>query len=316
MQVAISAATSTGVVRAFAVLIQLLIERSRCIPVGLRIVDAPAFGWRGLMVDTARRFVELESLKQLCSGLEMARMNVLHLHLTDDQGWRFESKIWTLLQLKGSVDGLYYSQQSLADLVAYCAVGGVRVVPEIDIPGHSAAAIFAYGSLAPNHIPPSFVTDWGVFDYALDFTRLFTSAVVRDVLNEVMAVFPDSFIHVGGDEVRWPVFSATQNNWLAARNLTQATLQQYVQNTLIFPILAAKGRRVMGWTEIYTRSNGQIPASAAVQWWLSASLSPANINVISAGFYLDRMLSVEDLYSSTFLASDDDGAEACLWREG
>ncbi len=317
IRVSVAAMTSTGVVRAFSLVLQLLVERSRCFPIGLNVKDKPAHAWRGLMADTARRFVDLDGLKRLCSGLEMARMNVLHLHLTDDQGWRFESRIWTTLQQKGTLDGKYYTQDNLKELVAYCAVGGVRVVPEIDMPGHCGAALFALPNLAPDHYPKTFVTEYGIHDYALDFSRSFTQVFVRDVLNEVMSVFPDMYVHTGGDEVRWPAFSNRTLGWMAQRNLTASNLQKFVQERYIFPVVLSRGRLVMGWTEIWSRTNrAPLPKGAAVQWWSSVSLNPDTVNVVSAGWYLDQILSAEDIYSAPFFKPSDAGGEACAWSEG
>lgn len=313
----LSAPTSTGVVRAFSVILQLLVERSRCVPIGLRIADAPAHAWRGLMLDPARRFIDLERVKRVCLGLEMSRMNVLHLHLTDDQGWRFESRIWPQLHESGTLDGQFYSQRNLSDLVSFCAVGGVRVVPEINIPGHCGAALFAMPEMAPDHHPKTFVSDWGIFDFALDFSRVLTQQVVRDVLNEVMSVFPDAFVHVGGDEVVWPTFSSTTLAWMALRNLSAANLQQFVQERFIFPTIVTRGRRVLAWSEVWSASRpfGTLPAGTGIQWWTSMSRSETVTSVISAGLYLDRMPSPEELYAAPFLTASDDGGEACLWGE-
>ena len=317
--VRIDAATSTGLVRGLSLLLQLAADRRQCIPVGFFVSDQPSFPWRGLMVDVARRFHPIDQLMRVCDALEFSRMNVLHLHLTDDQGWRFQSLLWPRLTQVSNYDGLFYTQANLTALVKYCAAGGVRVVPEINTPGHSAAALLAYPSLAPDHFPNSFVTDWGVHDYVLDPSSPTVGQFVRDIITEVSNVFSDAYIHVGGDEVTWPTPTSTrQQAWMSARNLTTATLQRYFQNNITFPALASRGRRGIGWTEIFTAAGSHasgLPNATAVQWWSSASLSFDTLNIVSTGFYMNFLPDSTELYSSNYLGHADVGGEACLWSE-
>ncbi len=318
VDIRITASTSTGVVRALATLIQLLSDSTRCVPVGITIRDSPAFGWRGVGIDVARRFHSPDALMRICDGLEFARMNVLHLHLTDDQGWRFESLKWTNLH-KFNYDGRYYSQAFLKSLVSYCALGGVRVVPEIETLGHISAALYAYPSLAPYHFPTRPVTDWGAFDYVLDVTQPTAVQFLNDILREVASVFPDVYLHVGGDEVIWPQQSSFQLTWMSSRGLTSSSMQRYVQSTLLFPILASMGRRGMGWDEMFAATGDggvSLPAGFAVQWWRSVSLEQRVMSVVATGFYLDSLPNATELYHSPFLRIGDAGAEATLWSEG
>ena len=320
VSVKIVANSTTGVVRALATLLQMVADRRKCLPVGIFIQDKPKFKWRGLMVDTARRFQSIPALKRVCDGLEFARMNVLHLHLTDDQGWRFESRLWPRLTKVGNYDGKFYTQTQLSELVRYCAIRGVRVVPEINTPGHCAAALFAYPSLAPDHFPSTFVTTWGVHNFVLDpSSTSIVTQFVNDILREVSLVFSDAFIHVGGDEVVWPTPTNRQKAWMVSNNLTSVSmLHGFFQKNITFPALARVGRRAMGWNEMYEAAGSRVanlPSGMAMQWWWSWALAPSPsplVSVMSTGFYLNKLPRAKDLYAAAFLMPYDDGAEACL----
>ena len=314
----IDAATSTGILRGFSVLQQLIARRKSdgafCLPVGLQFVDRPHHSWRGLLVDVARHFHPLHTLKTICDGLEFARMNVLHLHLVDDQGWRMESFKWPLLHQRGNHDGQYLRQSELRELVAYCAEGGVRIVPELAMPSHSGAALFAYPELAPDNFPRVFERTWGIHMWTMDPSLPIVGTFVRDISAEMAAVFPDDFLHIGGDEVSWPTPSGRQQAWLTANDLTLDTLQAYFTRTIALPALEAIGRKPIGWNEAYQSAEGTL--SLAIQWWQSAAFTGRSTrNVLSTGYYLDYVPSAQQLYLDSFMQDYDEGGEACAWTE-
>ena len=182
----------------------------------LRIVDQPRFGWRGLMLDVVRHFAPLDELKALVDQMALHKLNVLHLHLSDDQGWRLEIKRYPDLTRIGGWRtppggeparyGGFYTQAQMRELVAYAAERQITVVPELDMPGHAQAAVAAYPRLGVDigdgpgrHPRPAVAVDYGVNPYLYNADES-TLRFIEQVMDEVMAVFPSPFIHVGGDE--------------------------------------------------------------------------------------------------------------------
>ena len=221
--VVLTAASDAGLVHAGATLWQLLTRDKNGIAVpALDIDDAPRFGWRGLMLDSARHFQSPKFITQLIDWMALHKLNVLHWHLTDDQAWRLEIRKYPKLAQVGGwrvpagaaaaadIDsatgkprlyGGYYSQETVRSIVAYAADRGITIVPEIEMPGHASAAVAAYPQLAAGAHPPTVVpADWGIYDNVYNLEDS-TFAFIEDVLTEVMAIFPGSYIHVGGDEV-------------------------------------------------------------------------------------------------------------------
>jgi hexosaminidase len=247
------------------------------------IEDAPRFGWRGLMLDSARHAQSVDEIKHLLDSMALHKLNVLHWHLTDDQGWRVEIKQFPRLTEIGGCripagaagrDPLsgepkpycaWYSQAQIRELVAYASARHIEIVPEIDLPGHAQAAIAAYpqlGLLDPA-LPVS--SDWGVHSILFNVEED-TVRTLEQVLDEVVALFPGRFIHIGGDE-------AVKDQWRASARV-QARMRELgvdseeaLQSWLIKRMeryLAAKGRRLIGWDEIL---EGGLPAGAAVMSW-------------------------------------------------
>lgn len=314
-QVTIIAFTSTGVSRALSAVLQMIgtdvATKSATLPLGVTIVDTPKHKWRGLLVDVVRRFQPVDALKRLCDGMEYARLNVMHLHLTDDQAFRFESKLWPLMHQKNP-DGNYLTQAQLSDLVSYCAVAGIRVVPEINVPGHAAAMIYAYPVLAPSHVPPSPITAWGVFDYTLDPSRPIVTQCLKDLYSEVSQVFPDKHIHTGGDEVIWAPTTQAQTTWMTSLGLTTDTLLNYFQTQILFPIVVSLGKTPIGWSD----TQDYRPQGVALwQWWRSSSAASAGTSIVSTNQYLDSMKAPEGYYNSYMVQPDDLGGEVLAWAE-
>ncbi|MEG0333607.1 MAG: beta-N-acetylhexosaminidase [Akkermansia sp.] len=234
------------------------------------IVDAPRFAWRALMLDDVRHFWGVETVKQMIDQMALLKMNVLHWHLTDDAGWRIEIKKYPKLTQIGSrrddteigtwksgkSEGRpyqgFYTQAQIRDIVAYATERNITIVPEIEMPGHAGAAIYSYPELGikiPDKVPTTFVTN-----YAFNPTSEKTYKFLSDVLDEVVALFPGQVIHVGGDEVRYndqwkgePIIE----NFMKKNNMKSFADVQLAFSNRVSKIVASKGRRMMGWNEIF-----------------------------------------------------------------
>ncbi|MFF7636571.1 beta-N-acetylhexosaminidase [Kitasatospora sp. NPDC008050] len=249
--------------------------------------DAPRFGWRGVLIDVARHFLPLGDLLRYVDLLAAHKLNVLHLHLTDDQGWRFEVKRYPRLTEAGSwrersmvgyrtaglhddrPHGGYYTQDDLRELVAYAAERGITVVPEIDLPGHTQAAIAAYPELGNTDVVDTAALgvwpDWGVSGNVLNVSDA-TLAFFEGVLEELLEVFPSEYVHLGGDECpkdQWRASAAAQAR---IKELDLAD-EDELQSWLIRHFdawLTARGRRLIGWDEIL--EGGLAPGAAVASW--------------------------------------------------
>ena len=248
---------------------------------GIEVLDIPRFGWRGVMIDVARWFRPVAELRRLVELAALHKLNTVHLHLTDDQGWRFESlRHPRLTQVgawrrgsqdrNGTVDGVphggFYTQHDLRELVAFAARLGVTLVPEIDVPGHMLAAIAAYPSLGNRPDRQLEVgTRWGVIEQVLNVEES-TVAVILDVLDEVLDVFPGDYIHVGGDECPRTEWAASARAQARRRELgltSDDQLQSWFMGRLA-EHLHRRGRRLIGWDEIL---DGGIAPGATVMSW-------------------------------------------------
>ncbi|WP_269457602.1 beta-N-acetylhexosaminidase [Auraticoccus monumenti] len=248
----------------------------------VRIEDEPRFGWRGVMIDVCRHFMPLRDLYAFVDLLALHKYNVLHLHLTEDQGWRFESLLHPRLHtvgstrpqsqigpggpLDGTPHGGWYTQDQLRSLVAYAAERGITIVPEIEFPGHVTAALKAYPELAvPGHRVDEVGIAPGIYDNVIS-TDDASMAVVLDVFTELLDVFPSTFIHVGGDEaprVQW--LGSEESTALAEhRGLPDAGHLQRWFTEQLRDWLAERGRRLIGWDEIC--DEGPLPGAAAMAW--------------------------------------------------
>lgn len=244
----------------------------------LSVEDAPRFGWRGLMLDVARHFQPIEFVYGVVDQMASVKLNTLHLHLTDDQGWRFEVKRYPKLTeiggwrtppstggAPGPKVGGFYTQEQLKALVAYAAERGVTIVPEIDLPGHAQALVAAYPELGIFGDHTEVSHDWGVNPY------LFNPgpkgiAFVKEVLDELMAVFPGTYVHLGGDEAvkdQWERSPEVQAQMKALGVKDENALQSWMIEQF-GAYLEQHGRRLIGWDEIL---EGGLPKSASVMSW-------------------------------------------------
>ena len=246
--------------------------------------DFPAYSWRGMHLDVCRHFFPTGFIKKYIDILAMHKMNTFHWHLTDDQGWRIEIKKYPLLTQVGSkraetmvdkhfdpylgdhtpVEG-FYTQEQIADVVKYAALRHVTIVPEIEMPGHAQAALAAYPAYSCSKEPTEVMTTWGVSEKVF-CTDNNTIQFLKDVLDEVMAMFPSQYIHIGGDEVpkaSWKACAVCEQTMKRNRLKNEDELQSYFIKQ-IDEYVTEKGRSIIGWDEIL---DGGLAPNAAVMSW-------------------------------------------------
>lgn len=253
----------------------------------VEIEDTPRFGWRGVLLDVARHFLPKADVLRFLDLMAAHKLNVLHLHLTDDQGWRIEIEryprltevaSWRDRSMVGFRDGErrddqphggFYTQDDLREIVAYAAARHITVVPEIDLPGHSQAAISAYPELGNTDVVDtgelSVWTDWGISHHVLNVSEP-TLRFFEGVLEEVLEIFPSTFVHLGGDECRkdqWRLSRAAQDRIKELGLAGEEELQSWFIGHF-GGWLADRGRRLIGWDEIL--EGGLAPGAAVSSW--------------------------------------------------
>lgn len=293
------------------------------------IVDRPRFSWRGLMIDSGRHFMPMEVLKRNIDGMEAVKMNVFHWHLSENQGFRVESKKFPKLHELGS-DGFYYTQEEVRELIEYARDRGIRVVPEFDVPGHSTAWLVAYPELASGKGPYEIERRWGIFDPAFDPTNEKTYKFLNEFFGEMAKLFPDHFLHVGGDEVNGKEWDANPKiqAFIHANNLKNNEGLQVYFNKKLQAMIAKHGKSMVGWDEVLTPD---LPHDIVIQSWrgqaaLAAAAKQGFRGMLSNGYYLDlgwsaaRHYAVDPMSGPAADLSPDEklrilGGEACMWSE-
>jgi len=328
-QAVVRAPTDIGAMHGLQTLLQLLKrdDTGWFLPV-VSIKDRPRFPWRGLMIDVARRWQPIGVIERELDAMEVVKLNVLHLHLTDDQGFRIESLTHPELQAKGS-DGLFFTQEQMRSIIAYAAARGIRVVPEFDIPGHATSWVVSHPELASLPGPYGIERQWGVFNPVLDPTNEATYALLGDFLGEMAALFPDRYIHIGGDEnngIQWNANARIQG-FIRGHGLRDNEGLHAYFNKRIAAILAKDGKRLVGWDEI---ANPELPRDCVIDSWrgadaLASSAALGFDGILSNGFYIDLCYPASDHYAadpipaSSALAADQRrhvlGGEATMWAE-
>ncbi|WP_246387350.1 beta-N-acetylhexosaminidase [Gluconacetobacter sacchari] len=280
-----------GVIHGLATLAQLIGRDENGAKIGFAtIADHPRFAWRGIMIDTSRHFVAVETIERQLDAMEMLKLDVLHLHLSDGTGFRVESHVLPELTAKGS-HGQYYTQAQIRDLVAYAADRGIRVVPEFDVPGHALALLLAHPELAATS--PVDPEPKNKNTAALDPTLPATLRLVRRLYGEMGRLFPDAYFHSGGDEVEpdeWlknPKIAA----WMKAHGYATPQALQAAFTAEVQTVLASQGKIMVGWDEV---SEAPIPADVVVDVWRSSKfIASATAGrhpvIVSAGYYLDLL---------------------------
>jgi len=238
------------------------------------IQDEPRYGWRGMHLDVGRHLFSIEFIKKYIDMLAMHKMNVFHWHLTEDQGWRIEIKKYPKLAEIGSIrknaDGTtyggFYTQEQVKEVVAYAASRFIDVMPEIEMPGHSVAALAAYPELSCTGGPFEVRTAWGISDDVYCSGKETTFTFVQDVLSEVIALFPFKYLHIGGDECpkdRWAKCPDCQKRMKAEGLKDEMQLQSYFVRR-VEKFLIANNRSLVGWDEIL--EGGLAPEATVMSW--------------------------------------------------
>lgn len=291
-QIELTAAQQLGALRGLETLLQLL--GTGKIEVQLpqvTINDSPRFKWRGLLLDTSRHFFSVETIKRQLDTMAAAKYNIFHWHLTDDQGWRLESKTFPKLQQLAS-DGQYYSHKQIREVVAYARERGIQVLPEIDIPGHASAIAVAYPELMSAPGPYAMETRWGVHKPTLNPANEKVYEFVDGLIAELVALFPFEYIHIGGDEVdpeHWNTNPAIQSFMQQHALKNHHDLQAHF-NLRVQTILQQHKRKMIGWDEI---QHPDLPKNIVIQSWqgpdgVSDAVSHGFQSILSTGYYLDQ----------------------------
>jgi len=326
----LSATTPLGALHGLQTFLQLVeVSPDGFAAPSVTINDKPRFPWRGLMIDSARHFVPLDVLRKNIDGLEAVKMDVLHWHLSENQGFRVESKKFPKLHEMGS-DGLYYTQDEIHDLIEYARDRGIRVVPEFDVPGHSTAWFVGYPELASAPGPYEIERKWGVFDPAFDPTNERTYKFLDQFIGEMAKIFPDHFFHVGGDEVNGKQWDANPKiqEFIKAHDLKNNEGLQSYFNKRLEPIVSRHGKSMVGWDEVLDPT---LPKDIVIQSWrgpdaLAAAAKQGFRGILSNGYYLDlgwsaaRHYAVDPLSGAAANLSPEEkarilGGESCMWAE-
>lgn len=335
-QITITSITDIGVIYALETLLQLVSndENSYFIP-EVEIKDKPRFTWRGLMIDVARHFQPIAVLKRNLDAMAAVKMNVFHWHLTDDQGFRVESKTHPKLHELGS-DGQYYTQEQIKDIVTYASNKGIRIVPEFDVPGHATAILTAYPEIGSKAMPYSIERFAGIFHPTLDPTNERTYKILDDLFGEMSKLFPGKYFHIGGDEnegKHWDENEKIQEFKKEQNLITNHDLQTFF-NIRLEKILAKYNKSLMGWEEIMTP---KMSTSALIHSWrginegvppgqsLVNAAKKGHYTVLSNGYYIDLLQPVSEHYKvdpmpKNYKLTPEEkarilGGEATMWSE-
>jgi hexosaminidase len=327
--IALQASTDIGALRGLETFLQLvtLDERGVTVP-EITIFDQPRFPWRGLMIDSSRHFMPVGMVKRNIDGMAAVKLNVLHWHLVDDQGFRVETLAWPKLHEVAS-DGNYYTRAQIRDVINYAGERGIRVVPEFDLPGHGTAWLTAYPELASAPGPYEIERGWGIYDPTINPIIEKTYEFLDVFFAEMAELFDDEFMHIGGDE-------NNGKHWLANPDIVAfmdehgyddvLSLQRYF-NERVVEIFTRHGKRMVGWDEIFQEG---LPKNVVIQSWrgrasLFESARVGYSGILSNGYYIDLIHPTDHHYLNDPLPADSPlteeeaarilGGEATMWAE-
>jgi hexosaminidase len=323
----LNAATVTGVLRGLETFAQWIGTGSQVHSV--HIEDHPRFPWRGLMLDVSRHWMPMEVVERNLDAMAAVKLNVFHWHLSDDQGFRVESKRFPKLQQFGS-DGNFYTQSQIRQVIEYARDRGIRVIPEFDIPGHTTSWFAGYPEFASAPGPYSIERKWGIFLPTMDPTREETYAFLDDFIGEMASLFHDQYFHIGGDEVedtQWKNSTAIQA-FEKQHQLTDSRALHAYFNLRLQQILKKHGKTMVGWDEVL---DPNLAHDAVIQSWrgqaaLADAARKGYRGILSFGYYLDHLQPAAAHYAIDPLANAPDllnqeqstrvlGGEACMWTE-
>ncbi len=299
-----------GAITAVSTLTQLLLLYSDNLPY-CTITDAPTYPWRGLMIDTARHFITLPTLKRTCEFMHYFKMNVLHLHLTDDQAFRFGTE-----QFEELVSDSYYTKSELAELIAFAADRAIRVVPEIDVPGHTSSWLLAHPEWGTQPADSSSTSLFGAHSECLDPSNPEVVKDITTIFEEVAETFPDDYIHTGGDEVdqTWWEESEKVQNWASKLGLKDTRAIQSHFTHSVCKSLRQQSKRPIVWDEAL---HEDLPEWVTVQAWRGSSprdraVDSGHATIVSSPYYLDLHYPARihhsywpDMSTKEWFAADD-----------
>ena len=328
-KILLTSETELGAMHGLQTLLQLL-DRNRdffffpC----LEINDKPRFAWRGLMIDACRHFIPLEVIKRNIDAMAAVKLNVFHWHLSEDQGFRVESKVFPKLHQLGS-NGDYYTQVQIKEVINYANERGIRVMPEFDIPGHASAWMVGHPELASASGTYSIEKFFGVFDPTIDPTKKETYTFFAKFFKEMSQLFPDEYMHIGGDEnngVQWNKNPKIQEFMKKNGIKSNHDLQAYF-NLKLLKILTKNGKKMIGWDEIFQSS---MPKTIVIHSWrgresMEDAARKGYQSVLSSGYYIDLFKNCSEHYLNDPLPADSKltlveqsrilGGEATMWAE-
>ena len=328
-QARLVAPTVVGALRGLETFLQLVqADRDGYYLPAAKINDQPRFPWRGLMIDIARHYQPPDVLKRNLDAMAAVKLNVFHWHLTEDQGFRVESKKFPKLHLMGS-DGQYYTQDQVREIIAYAAERGIRVIPEFDIPGHATSWLVGHPELGSAPGPYKIERGAGIFEPALDPTREQTYKFLDGFLGEMAALFPDAYMHIGGDEnegKQWDRNPQIQAFMKEKGIKDNHALQAYF-NVRVLKILQKHKKKMIGWDEIL---QPELPRDVVIHSWrgtaaLAEAAKKGYDGILSNGYYIDLIFPASQHYKADPIPADSTltpeeakhvlGGEATMWSE-
>jgi hexosaminidase len=328
-QAKLTAPTTVGAMRGLETFLQLLEgDKNGFYFPAVSINDRPRFAWRGLMIDSARHYQPVEVLKRTLDGMASVKLNVMHWHLTEDQGFRVETKKLPELHQMGS-DGLFYTQNEIREIISYAAERGIRVMPEFDMPGHATSWLVSHPEIASGPGPYTIERRPGIFDPTLDPTNEKTYKLLKKFFAEMSALFPDAYMHIGGDEnegKQWDANPQIQAFMKEKGIKNNHELQTYF-NKRILKFLQDNGKIMMGWDEIF---QPDLPKDVVIHSWrgqkaLAEAARLGFQGVLSNGYYIDLAFPASQHYvvdpvpADTVLTAEEQkrvlGGEATMWAE-
>jgi hexosaminidase len=329
IQAKITAPTTVGAMRGLETFLQLLEgdRRGFYFP-AVSIQDKPRFLWRGLMIDSARHFQPMEVLKRNLDAMAAVKLNVLHWHLTEDQGFRVESKKFPELHQMGS-DGLFYTQEQIREIIGYAAARGIRVMPEFDMPGHATSWLVSHPEIGSAPGPYKIERQPGIFDPTLDPTNEKTYKLLKEFFKEMAALFPDNYMHVGGDENEGKQWNANPKiqAFMREKGIKDNHALQTYFNQRLLKFLQDNDKIMMGWDEIF---QPDLPKNVVIHSWrgqkaLAEAARQGFQGVLSNGYYIDLMFPaaqhyvVDPIPADITLTAEEQkrilGGEATMWSE-
>ena len=326
----LTAATPVGALRGIETFLQWIeLDEQGFGARAVLIEDSPRFPWRGLLIDVCRHWMPMPVIKRNLDAMAALKLNVFHWHLSDDQGFRIESKKFPRLQEMGS-DGKYFTQQQVREVIDYARDRGIRVVPEFDMPGHTTAWFVGYSTLASAPGPYTIERKWGIFDPTMDPTKEELYPFLDVLVGEMAALFPDDYFHIGGDEVsgkQWDSSPSIQAFMREHSMKSNHDLQAYF-NQRVLNIVQGHGKRMIGWDEVLHPS---LPKDIVVHSWrgqesLANAARQGYLGILSFGYYLDHIRPASFHYANDPLEGATAGltaaeqarilgGEACMWTE-